>query len=306
MQASMNLDPSNLPDDRTFSKDELATIVIGYQEKIHYLQERIRLLQNELFGKKSEKRYPDDHQQLPIFNQPSAETNADDSGIQKTIVVAEHQRAKRGRKPLPDDLPRLDVVHDIAEEEKICACGARLTRIGQDTCEKLDYVPAKVRVLRHIRYKYACKSCEGVEDDGPAVKIAPAPVTLIPKSNATEGLLAHIVVSKFADGLPLYRQEKIFARMGIELARATMANWGVQAAQLCSPILDLLIEDLKNGPLINMDETPLQVLKEPGRANTTKSYMWVFCGGAPDHPSVLYRYHPTRSGELALKFLDDY
>jgi transposase len=302
----MNLDPFNLPGDGTFPKDDIASIIIGYQEKIHYLEERIRLLQNELFGRKSEKRYPDDHRQLPIFDQPSTETNADESGIQKTIVIAEHQRTKRGRKPLPDDLPRVDVIHDIAEEEKVCACGVRLTLIGQDTCEKLDYIPAKVRVLRHIRYKYACKSCEGVEDDGPTVKIAPAPVALIAKSNATEGLLAHIVVSKFADGLPLYRQEKIFARMGIELPRATMANWGMQAAQFCSPIVDLLIEDLKNGPLINMDETPLQVLKEAGRANTTKSYMWVFCGGAPDHPTVLYRYHPTRSGQTALGFLDDY
>jgi transposase len=164
----------------------------------------------------------------------------------------------------------------------------------------------KVRVLRHIRYKYACKRCEGVEDDGPTVKIAPPPVALIPKSNVTEGLLAHIVISKFVDGLPLYRQEKIFARMGLELSRATMANWGIQAARCCAPIVELLEQDLKSGPLINMDETPMQVLKEPGRADATKSYMWVFCGGAPDLPIVLYRYHPTRGGEVALKFLDEY
>ena len=300
----MNLDPSKLPDDRTFSKDDVASIVTGYQEKIHHLEDRIRLLQNELFGRKSEKRYPDDHRQLPIFEHPVPDTA--ERIIDKTIVVAEHQRAKRGRKPLPHDLPRVDVIHDVAEEEKVCACGTRLTRIGQESCEKLDYIPAKVRVLRHIRYKYACKNCEGVEGNGPTVKIAAPPIALIPKSNATEALLAHILVSKFADGLPLYRQEKIFARMGIELPRATMANWGIQAAQLCSPVLELFIEDLKSGPLINMDETPVQVLKEPGRANTSKSYMWVFCGGAPDHPMVLYRYHPTRSGEVALKFLDNY
>jgi len=299
----MKLDPPNLPEDSTFSKDDVTSIVIGYQEKIHYLEERIRLLQNELFGRKSEKRYPDDHRQLPIFEQPAADTEKSDTP--KTIVVAEHQRI-RGRKPLPDDLPRIEVIHDIPEDQKICACGARLSRIGQDKCEKLDYVPAKVRVLRHIRYKYACKSCEGVEDDGPTVKIAPPPVALIPKSNVTEGLLAHIVVSKFVDGLPLYRQEKIFARMGIELPRASMANWTIRAAQCCSPMIDLLQADLRSGPLINMDETPMQVLKEPGRADTTKSYMWVFCGGAPEHPTVLYRYYPTRSGETALKFLDDY
>jgi transposase len=100
--------------------------------------------------------------------------------------------------------------------------------------EKLDYISARLRVERHIRYKYACKSCEGVEDGGPSVKIAPAPVQLIPKNNATAGLLAHIAVSKFADGLPLYRQQKIFDRLGIEMSRAVMAKWMVKAAGCCA------------------------------------------------------------------------
>jgi transposase len=299
----MNADLSSLPDDAHVSKQDLVEIVdsleVKYQEKINYLEERIRLLQNELFGRKSEKRDPGFDLQLPIFKTDQApEPKADD-----TVVIAAHKRKKRGRKPLPDNLPRVEMIHDIPDDEKVCACGATLSRIGEDTCEKLDYIPAKVRVLRHIRYKYACKNCE---DDGPTVKIAPPPVALIPKSNATEGLLAHIAVSKFADGLPLYRQEKMFSRMGIELSRATMANWLVKAAQCCSPLLDLLHNEIRSGPLINMDETPIQVLKEPGRANTTKSYMWVLCGGVPDHPTVLYRYHPTRSGQEALQFLDDY
>jgi transposase len=181
-----------------------------------------------------------------------------------------------------------------------------LSRIGEDTCEKLDYIPAKVQVLRHIRYKYACKSCEGVDDDGPTVKIAPAPVQLIPKSIASEGLLAHIIVSKFADALPLYRQQKIFARLGVELSRATMASWAVKAAACCAPVIEMLEGQIRSGPLINIDESPLQVLNEPGRKNTSKSYMWVFCGGPADRPAVLYRYQPTRSGKVALNFLDDY
>lgn len=145
---------------------------------------------------------------------------------------------------------------------------------------------------RHIRYKYACKVCEGVEDDGPTVKITPAPVQLIEKSIATEGLLAHIIVSKFTDALPLYRQQKIFAWLGVELPRATMADWAIKAAARCAPIIDVLQNEIRFGPLVNIDESPLQVLKEPGRKNTTRSYMWVFCGGAPDSPSVLYRYQP--------------
>jgi transposase len=302
----MNADLSSLADDAVISKQDVVALETKYQEKIHYLEERIRLLQNELFGQKSEKRYPEPDRQLPIFNSDSAEKAIGDIDLGDSIIVAAHTRKKRGRKPLPDNLPRVEIIHDLSEEEKVCQCGASLSRIGQDTCEKLDYIPAKVRVQRHIRYKYACKACEGVEDDGPTVRVAPAPVVLIPKSNVTEGLLAHIVVSKFADGLPLYRQEKIFARMGVELGRATMANWIVKASHICLPLYELLQNQIRSGPLINMDETPLQVLKEPGRANTSKSYMWVFCGGDPKHPTVLYQYRPTRSGQAALSFLDDY
>ncbi len=302
----MNADLSSLADDALISKHDVVALETKYQEKIHYLEERIRLLQNELFGRKSEKGYPEPDRQLPIFNSDSAEKVISDKDLGHSIIVAAHTRKKCGRKPLPDNLPRVEIIHDLSEEEKVCQCGAILSRIGQDTCEKLDYIPAKVRVQRHIRYKYACKVCEGVEDDGPTVKIAPAPVALIPKSNVTEGLLAHIVVSKFTDGLPLYRQEKIFARLGVELGRASMANWIVKASHICLPLYELLQNEIRSGPLINMDETPLQVLKEPGRANTSKSYMWVFCGGTADRPAVLYCYHPTRSGKVALAFLDDY
>lgn len=300
----MNADLSSLAEDALIPKQDVAALATKYQEKIHYLEERIRLLQNELFGRKSEKHYPEPDLQLPIFADeadPAPEQSRDD-----TVIIAAHARKKRGRKPLPEHLPRVEVIHDLAEEEKNCQCGAMLSLIGKDTCEKLDYTPAKVRVLLHIRYKYACKACQGVEDDGPTVKIAPAPVQLIPKSNATEALLAHIVTSKFADGLPLYRQEKIFSRLGIDLPRATMANWAVKVAQHCSLLVELLLNEIRGGPLINIDESPLQVLKEPGRANTSKSYMWVFCGGDPAHPTVLYQYHPTRSGEIALKFLEEY
>ncbi len=312
MYAGMDIDLSKLSDDTVLTKKDIVFLIAAletkHQEKIHYLEERIRLLQNELFGQKSEKHYPGAGDlQLPIFSAALAD---DQQPIEpepaNTVVVAAHQRKKRGRKPLPADLVRVEIIHDLNEDEKVCPCGAVLSRIGEDTCEKLDYIPAKVRVLRHIRYKYACKSCEGVDDDGPTVKIAPAPVQLIPKSIASEGLLAHIIVSKFADALPLYRQQKIFARLGVDLSRATMASWAVKTAVCCAPVVELLENQICSGPLINIDESPLQVLNEPGRKNTSKSYMWVFCGGPPDKPAVLYRYYPTRSGKVALDFLDDY
>ena len=300
----MNIEVSKLPDDPISLKEIIAELQIGYhkiQEQNNYLEEMVRLLKNELFGRKSEIRKEPDANQLQLFARPDAPPAPVDE-----VVIEAHTRKRRGRKPLPSDLAREEVIHDIDEAEKQCACGAQLTCIGQEVCEKLDYTPAKLRVIRHIRPKYACKSCEGIEDTGPTVKIAPPPVQLIPKSIATEGLLAHVAVSKFADGLPLYRQQKIFCRYGLELSRATLAGWIIQAAGKCSPILQLLTNEIRGGPLINIDESPLQVLKEPGRSNTAKSYMWVFCGGAPERPTVVYQYHPTRSGQVPVDFLGQY
>ena len=295
----MFTESTSLPDDA----QSLKQIISSQQQQIDYLQEMVRLLKNELFGRKSESLPAVNANQLPLFesNAPVEPVSNDDD-----IVVPAHTRKKRGRKPLPADLPRVDVLHDLSDEEKRCACGAELSRIGEDTCEKLDYVPARVQVLRHIRPKYACKRCEGVEDDGPTVRIAPPPVQLIPKSIATEGLLAHIAVSKFADALPLHRQQKIFSRLGVDLSRATLANWMIQAAGCCQPIIELLQQEIRSGPLINVDESPFQVLREPGRRDTTKSYMWVFCGGPLDAPAILYQYHPTRSAKVVHDMLDGY
>ena len=311
----MNFDPAELPDDASKLKDYVIQFCLDlekkqqiteqkYQEQIAYLEERIRLLQNEIFGRKTEKPFVHPLNQIPLFD--ASDIDVPEPDPEEQIIIPKHKRKKRGRKPLPEDLPRIEVVHDIPEEDKQCACGAEKSCIGQDTSEQLDYVPARVQVIRHIRLKYACKDCEGVEDEGPTVSIAPPPVQLIPKSIATGGLLAHLIVSKFADALPLYRQQKIFSRMGIDLSRSTMAGWLVKASQCCKPLIDLFIEEIRGGPIINIDESPLQVLKEPGRRNTTKSYMWIFIGGEPDHRSLVYEYHQTRSGDAANKFLGDY
>jgi transposase len=301
----MNLDLSRLPDAAAALKEIIVFQQEKYQERIDYLEQMVRLFQKEIFGRKSEKHVLPDHEQRQLFD-PLESSESNHRLSEDKIVVPEHTRKKGGRKPLPADLPRVDVIHDIPEEEKHCDCGVPLSCIGQDVSEKLDYVPAKLRVVRHIRLKYACKGCEGVESEGPIVKIAPLPVQLIPKGIASEGLVAHLIVSKFADGLPLYRQQKIFGRLGIELSCATMANWVVKASQQCQPLIDLLQEEIRSGPLINVDETPYQVLNEPGRRNTSKSYMWVFKGGVENRPTLLYQYHRTRSGETALNFLRDY
>jgi transposase len=277
-----------------------------FKERNALLEEQLRLYRAMLYGRKSEKQSEEERNQLGLFNEAEEAADASLEEKPEAITVPSHTRRKSGRKLLPADLPREEVIHDLTGEEKVCACGSSLSRIGEEVSEKLDIIPARVRVIRHVRYKYACKGCEGVESEGGAVKTAPLPPQIIPQGIATEGLLAFILISKFADALPFYRQEKIFDRLGVEIGRATMANWAIHAGERCKPLIELLWKEIRSGPLINMDETPVQVLREPGRENASKSYMWVFRGGEIDRPAVLFRYDPSRSGQFLLKELEDY
>lgn len=287
------------------SRKEIAQIIFSKDKEILRLEEEVRLLRQSLFGSKSEKMPAGDSPQLLLFDMPESVAEDEDEQVAEVAIPA-HTRQKRGRKPLPDNLPRVEVVHDIPEEEKVCACGCNLSCIGEERSEKLDFIPAKVQVVVHIRLKYACKGCEGLEDKGESVKISPVPAQIIPKGLATASLLAHVLVGKFCDALPFYRQEKQFSRLGIDIPHQTMCNWAMKAAHACEDIMSLLHDEVRGGPLINADETTVQVLKEPGRSAQTKSYMWVFRGGSPDKPVVVYQYHPSRSAEVAKVFLRDY
>lgn len=301
----MRLDAEKLPNNVEELKSILIDLDESYLSRIEFLEERIRLLTKELFGRKSEKRPQESElRQLHLFNEP--EVLATEEKKEEPVEVPAHTRRRPKREPLPADLPRVDEIYDIPEDKKICGCGARKACIGQEVSEKFDYIPARIRVIRQIRLKYACDVCEGVESEEPTVEIAPLPAQIIPKGIATPGLIAHIAVSKYCDALPLYRQEKIFARLGIELSRSTMASWMVRVAEKCQPLMVLLGRMLLTGPVINADETPVQVLNEPGRENTTSSYMWVFRGGNPHKPVVLFHYSTTRSGNVAREILKGY
>lgn len=268
------------------------------------LREQLRLLRQQLFGRKTEKAEAlNGGQQLPLFNESAEE--AKPLRIEEVVVPA-HKRKKCGRKPLPEDLPRVEIVHDVSDEEKICGCGCVKSRIGEDTSEQLDIVPARIQVLRHIRPKYACRHCEGVQDDGPTVVIAPPPAQIIPKSIVSAGLLAHVLVTKFADAVPFYRQESLFARIGVEINRSSMCNWAMKAAEACAPLQALLRKEIRSGPIIFSDETTVQVLSEPGRAPTQKSYMWVFRGGDIDRPTLEFAYNSTREAAFAAEYFHGY
>lgn len=232
------------------------------------LEEQLRLLRNKIFGRRSEQLSAE--VQARLFN----EAELPPAGAQQpegSVEVAAHRRAKPGRKPLPADLPREEVIHDIPEEEKICSCcGAPLVRIGEETSEKLDIVPARMKVIRYIRPKYACKECEGAQSEHP-VKIAPVAAQMIEKGIATPGLLAFILVAKFCDAIPFYRQEKQFARIGVELSRVDFCNWAAEVALKCDPLIEIFLEQIRSGPVVQMDETRVQVMNELGRADTTQS-----------------------------------
>jgi transposase len=294
---TMKATAKTLPDDPL----QLQEIIARYEKENNLLREQIRLLYARIFGKKSEKG-ESSGLQLPLFDMPEPDGEPEEEATE----VPAHTRKKAGRKKLPEGLPRVEVVHDIPESEKVCACGHELSRIGEETAEKLDIIPAVIQVIKIIRPKYACKHCEGLQTEGPVVKIAPVPKQIIEKGIATAGLLAHIITAKFCDALPFYRQERQFERLGVDIPRATMCNWAMKAANACQPLLELVQKHIRSGPLINMDETTVQVLEEPGRSPSTKSYMWVCRGGIPDKPALHYHYAPSRSSQVAAALLADY
>ena len=288
--------------------DDLLQKEKGYQSEIKILNEQIKYLQAQLFGRKSEKKPVESNQvQLSLFEMPEEEFPIGDQ-LEKDeeIDIPAHKRKKRGRRPIPDNLPVVDAVHDIDDADKVCECGCLKERIGEEISKQLDIIPAKIQVIKHIRPKYACKHCEGVESEGPTVAIAPMPEQVIPKCIGTPGLIAYVLVAKFVDALPFYRQEKQFLRIGVEISRATMCSWARKVAESCDILLMMLKKEILSGPLINIDETPTQVFNEPNKSNTTKSYMWVFRGGTPEHPGILFEYHPSRSGDVPAAFLNGY
>lgn len=300
----MLLDEKTLPEDVSVLKK----MICEYHSKISFLEEEIRFWKHKLFGPTSEKLTEAERRQLWLFNE--AEQGASEKEPEEPeeeVAVPAHARTKkRGRKPLPENLPRVEVLVDIPEEQKLCGCGTPKSVIGEETAERLDIIPATIQVVREVRPKYACRNCEGVQDEGPTVLVAPPTPHIIPKGMATAGLLAFVLTGKFEDALPFYRQCKQFARIGVELSRGTLCSWAIQVAEACDVLLEPLRAELLRGALMQVDETSVQVLEEPGRAPQTKSFMWLFRGGTHDHPLVEFRYHPTRAGTVASDYLAGY
>jgi transposase len=281
------------------------------EQQYQHMLEQFRLAQQRQFGRRSEA----SADQLGLFNESEqlAEEATEEPVPERETLT--YTRNKPKRKPLPKDLPRETVVHDIAEADKVCdCCGGELHKIGEDSSEQLEFIPASIKVIEHIRPKYGCRHCEQ-HGTAVAIKIAPVPATPIPKSVATASLLSQVITSKYQYALPLYRQEQLFKHYGIELSRTTLASWMLQSSQLLSRVYQRLHQLMLQQAAIHADETPLKVIHE----DKSQCYMWVYCTGT-DSPAdkfsaptingppniVLYDYQTSRSGQCVRDYLQGY
>ena len=274
------------------------------KQQYQQILEQFRLAQQQQFGRSSET----SADQLGMFNE--AEQTLTEEAPEAEQETLTYTRNKPKRKPFPDDLPREIVVHDIPESEKTCDdCGHDLHSMGDDKNEVLEFIPASIKVIEHIRLKYSCRHCEqqGTEV---TIKIAPAPPAPIPKSFATASLLSQIITSKYQYALPLYRQESLFKQYGIQLSRKTMSDWMIRSSEQLTLIYQRLKTIQLQQCVIHADETPLKVIHE----DKHRCYMWLYCTGAdapgdhPDQPpnTVLYDYQASRSGQCAVDYLQSY
>ncbi|MGE3760441.1 MAG: IS66 family transposase [Pseudobdellovibrionaceae bacterium] len=269
-----------------------------YEQENNWLREQLLQLKREKFGPKSERWQS---QEQLVFNEAEmlAKQEKPDAAKEDPIEVKAHTKKRGKRKPLPKDLPREIVVIELPEDQRIGEDGKPLKPIGKEISEKLHYEPAQLKVIEYHRIRY------GV-DSGDTGVVAPPVPSIIPKGYVTSGLLAGIVVKKYGYGLPFYRQEEMFEKMGIEIPRCTQARWVVEAAEQCRPIWNILQDWLLESFYVSCDETWTQVLNEQGRKPEAKSWMWVRCTPGDERKIILFDYDPARSGEVAKKLFAEY
>jgi transposase len=279
-------------------------LIVQKEAEISTLLEKLKLALHQKFSPTSEKQSP---QQGELFDEAeqivTSETIEEESTIgPEGTTDADKTKKKRGRSTLPVYLPRVEVIHDLAESDKICPHdGEPLHKIGEDVSEQLEIIPATIRVIRHRRFKYSCRCCEE------GVHTAEMAKQAFPKSNASAGTLAYIAVSKYQDALPLYRLENMFKRAKVHLPRNTMANWMIKlGGEIFTPLINLFRDHLLEQPLIHYDETTYQVLNEAGKTAQSKSYMWVGLAGEQGKRVVLFDYAPTRAGSVPTSLLDNF
>jgi len=258
------------------------------------------------YGPRSERFDP---RQLLLFaikvdEMPLDEPSIEDESGRKLTTRRVKNRDKHGRRPLPEHLERIEIEHDLGDAEKACpACGNERHRIGTEVSEQLEYFPASLKVLKHIRHKYGCSCCDA-DGYNPNITTASKPAQPIEKGLAGPSLLAYVVTSKLGDHLPLYRLEKIFARQKVEIARSTMCAWMRAAGQLVTPLVELMTDRVRRSRVIHTDDTGVPV-QSPGAKQCRKGRIWCYLGDGL-HPYIVYDYTPNWSRAGPAAWLENY
>ena len=327
-----------LPDDLDTLKRmirELLQLLKTEKHRSEGLQHRLDQLLRRLYGPKGEKFRPDQPGLFELLGEIAAAEAALPQPPPPTEPTAARPKKKgHGRRPLPDDLRRERIEHDVPEADKFCpCCRTPRVKIGEETSEQLDYRPAKLFVWEHVRLKYACPNCAeaagkptptgaAAETPAPAadesasplapdasigstvVVVAPKPAQPIDKGLPGPGLLAFVITSKYCDHLPLHRQESIIARLGVEIPRSTLCGWMAACADLLRPLYDAMLADVLRSRVVQTDETRLPVL-EKGNDKTKSGRLWAFVGDR-DHPHTIYHYTATKARDGPAGVLENY
>jgi transposase len=307
---------AGLPDDPDTLKGMIRELLAQLRASRHELDGvRLRLdqLLRRLYGPKSERQRPD---QPTLFDDPAEPDPADEppTPAEPAITGEPRRRGRHGRRRLPADLERRRVVHDLPDDQKVCpGCQKPRVAIGERTSEQLDYHPAKLFVWQHVRLSYACPDClaqaiDPVPAGGPGppalIVTAPKPPQPIDKGLPGPGLLAHVVTCKYADHLPLHRQEAMLARQGVELSRSTLSDWMAAAANVLTPLYAWMVTQVLESRVVQTDETRVPV-REPGQDKTKSGRLWVYVGDR-DHPVTVYDYTPDKARDGPAAVLKGY
>lgn len=322
------MDINSLPDKPEDLKKIIEEMSLRLKKKdleISDLKFRVNILNKAVFGKKTEKWSSDEEEQSLLFDEIESILKEDEAVEEVSDVeqptntssdpslftnVISFKRKKPGRVSIPDSFPREEIIHDIPESEKQCSCGCKMESFGEDVVEKVDIIPSQIKVIKHIRPKYICKQCKGTHSDvTKEVKIAKVVPQFLPKAIADTGFLSYALVSKFCDGIPFYRLSNILNRHGFEISRATLCNYAQASHERLKFLEDEFWRLILQSPVLQIDETPVKVLKEQDKNKKnkdSKSYMFVIRAEIRGKPIILYIYNPTRSSSFLQEKLKDY
>jgi len=287
----------------------LENTIKDLQNQVNNLTEMVMLLRKDKFGPSSEKTPKQLDGQLSLFNEAELETDTSVlEPIKKTVKGYVRTNSRTKREELIKDLPVREILCETDPNELFCGqCMTTLRPVGKEVVrEELEYIPAKLQVVRYVRMAYECPKCK--HSDHPYIIKALTPTSLMNHSLASPSSVANVMYQKYVNSIPLYRQEKDWEQLGISLSRATMANWVIRCSQdYLYPVIEHLRKELLSREVIHCDETPVQVLKEEGKKPQTQSYMWLYRTGNDDRsPVILYDYQPSRNGDHAVTYLKDF